>query len=340
MVWPMLENREDIAKAFYYEKPQVYRGLSELRPKSFDIVKSLVSIVREWNLEAQDPLLVFANLLDSEAKRLLSYLPEMDRILIVSPTLPTFFKIFESISFFDPKPVTLICTGSMHEEQNISDLLFAQSICFNDPTIEVRASELVLKRLRHIRIEHTEHQPILFEEKPGRFESLEVEENTAKYNTKKLSQYINSPSRDSGKQPFFTDPGFSLCYFKIASSTLNKEQQKGNFANCEVRYPGIMNFDAILVLEKKLESLLRTNKLQNTVVKNIYISTPWLATSAYIAERLKQDMYHDAEAHHLDHCFGWNPLATYLQSIAELNQAANLYIYFGPHKIYLSLTWK
>jgi hypothetical protein len=336
----MRQNKTYLERLFTWERPLIYRGNSELKPKNIDIVKSLVSLIRSMNLGPEDPCYIMTALQDLEIRKLLTYLSDLERIIILAPTVNSLLTIFESIDIYKKYPVGIVSFSSVHEEQDQSDLALAQSLSFNDPQLEIRASEYILQRLRsHSRSDFQDHQPLIFEERPGKFKIWDVEENTVKHNIKKFGLLFGASQKENIRQPSFIDSGFSIFQLKIRARADDKINSKLNFRSTEIHYEGVMDFEVFLLLIDEINKLFESNDLKINLLRKIYMSTTWLANAVFLGEWLKKRLSPDAEVFYLEHCYGWNPLATCLQSMKETEKGFNLHIYLSPQKIYLSLTW-
>jgi len=340
MVWPMQQSETTSAKKIFFQSHHLQRGNSEVKPKSIDNVKSIVSMARELQLHPGEPLLVLASLQEIELKRLKSYLPDMDHLIVLSPTVFSLLQIFGSLKKLSVNSIGMISFSVLQEEQNPSDLVVAQSLCFTDPNLETRAAELVIKKLRAaMHNENREKKIQIFEEKPGKFCVLDVEDITAKHNIKKFSLLTQSSFKEGMKQPVFVDPGFSMCSMKVSHEPQDKQQYSVSFYTKEISYSGVFNHDVVVQLRETLESWLIDLNFRPETVTSIWVSAPWLVIAAFISEELQQQLLHNSEFHYPDHSFGWNPVATCIQSFFNRERGGHLFIYLDSRKIYLSLVW-
>lgn len=271
----------------------------------------------------------------NEAERLSSLMPSCLNLSISAPMIGSLIERIYTLT----GRTALVVAGPMEPQPPDNLSVFARALIAHDKQIELTLVKDLTARARDVDLlsskDHRfDRETIIVEEKGGKFGQLALEEPTIKHQLKKWQNLTGATySRDpktEGRSPVETLPGFG------AGATIMSDAQPSDglhsrslyFAASSARLPESLSVELVAQWKHATHLWLKDLGIPPESLKRVYISTPFLAISAFIGQAFASVDPNATLLMYPDQVYGWHPLLTLLAMIRQPMLPA-LFVYGG-----------
>lgn len=305
----------------------INRGLRDIAPKYIDHAKiagSLLRQISENRIETMTASSIFMPFSGHEADRLSALLPHCANLSISAPMIGSLIERIYTLT--GRTALAVVGPAEIHPSDNLA--AFAKALVSHDRQLEVTLAQDLMSRARDVDLlsskDHRfDRESIIFEEKGGKFGQLAIEEPTIKQQLKKWQNLTGSIStRDSrveGRPPVETQAGFGAGA-TIMSDAQPKDSQRSRsvfFAASSARLPDILSVELVAQWRHTTHSWLKDLGIPPEFLKRVYVSVPYLAISAFVAQAFANPDPTSTLLMYPDQVYGWHPLLTLLAMIRQ-----------------------
>lgn len=298
----------------------INRGLKDSAPKYLDIPKiagSLLRQISENRLESITASSIFMPFSGNEAERLSLLMPNCSNLSISAPLIGS---LIERIYTFTGR-VVLAVVGPMESQHSDNLNTFARALIAHDRQIEITLAKDLISRARDVDLlsskDHRfDREAIIIEEKGGKFGQLALEESSIRLNLKKWQSITASQaSRETKAEtrpPLETLPGFGAGASILSDSEPNDRLRSRSifFAATSARLPDLLSVETVAQWKHSTHSWLKDLGIPSEALKRVYVSTPFLAISAFVGQAFAGLDPGSTLLMYPDQVYGWHPLLT------------------------------
>jgi hypothetical protein len=206
--------------------------------------------------------------------------------------------------------------------------IFARALIAHDRQIETTLAKDLISRARDVDIlsskEHRfDREAIIIEEKGGKFAQLALEESSIKLKIKKWQSITTSlttkETKAETRPPIETFHGFGAGATILSDSEPNDRLRRRSlyFAASSARLPDLLSVETVAQWKHSTHIWLKDLGIPPEALKRVYISTPFLAISAFVGQAFAGPDSGSTLMMYPDQVYGWHPLLTLLAMMRQ-----------------------
>lgn len=327
----------------------INRGLRDVTPKYLDTAKVTGSLLRQIaanHVEDLSSVDVFMPFAGPEAERLSAIFPHASGLSISAPLLGSMIERLYTLT--GRTALTIVAATEPPASESLTQ--FARSLVAHDRQVEVSLLKDLTSRVRDVDLiaskEHRfDREAIIVEERGGKFGQLTLEEPTIRLQLKKWQAgIVDTNGRDhkgEGRVPMDSPPGFGAGAAILSDglpSTPNKSRSL-YFAATSTQLPSSLSVELVAQWKQATHTWLKDLGLPPSALKRVYVSTPFIAVSAFVGQAFAGTEPSAPLLMYPDQIYGWQPLLTLLAMMRQPSLPA-LFVYGGVDRaVQVAAVW-